>query len=27
MAKKDCSEAVPPLRDVGNGHFVACHCV
>ena len=27
MAKKECSEATPELRDVGNGHFVACHCV
>lgn len=27
MAKKECSEIVPPLRDVGCGHFVACHCV
>jgi oligopeptide/dipeptide ABC transporter ATP-binding protein len=24
MAKKECSEVVPPLRDVGNGHYVAC---
>ncbi|MDR1205502.1 MAG: ABC transporter ATP-binding protein [Peptococcaceae bacterium] len=27
MAKKECSEATPALRDVGNGHFCACHCV
>jgi oligopeptide transport system ATP-binding protein len=27
MAKKECSEATPQLRDVGNGHRVACHCV
>jgi oligopeptide transport system ATP-binding protein len=27
MAKKDCSEATPALRDVGNGHLVACHHV
>ena len=27
IAKKECSEAVPQLRDVGNGHFVACHQV
>jgi oligopeptide/dipeptide ABC transporter ATP-binding protein len=27
MTKKECSEIVPPLRDVGCGHFVACHCV
>lgn len=27
IAKKECSEAVPELRDIGNGHFVACHCV
>jgi oligopeptide/dipeptide ABC transporter ATP-binding protein len=27
MAKKECSETIPELRDVGNGHFVACHCV
>ncbi|SHH99119.1 oligopeptide transport system ATP-binding protein [Sporobacter termitidis DSM 10068] len=26
-AKKECSESVPPLRDAGGGHFVACHCV
>ena len=26
-AKKECSEAVPELRDLGNGHFVACHIV
>jgi oligopeptide transport system ATP-binding protein len=24
IAIADCSEARPPLRDVGNGHFVAC---
>ena len=27
MAKKECSESEPKLRDVGNNHFVACHCV
>jgi len=27
IAKKECSEVVPELRDIGNGHFVACHCV
>ncbi len=27
MAKKECSETIPELRDVGNGHFVACHLV
>jgi len=27
MAKKECSEVTPQLRDIGNGHFVACHCV
>jgi oligopeptide/dipeptide ABC transporter ATP-binding protein len=27
MAKKECSEAVPELKDVGNGHFCACHCI
>lgn len=27
MAKKECSEAIPPLRDAGGGHMVACHCV
>ena len=27
MARKECSELVPELRDVGNEHFVACHCV
>ncbi len=26
-AKKECTEAVPQLRDVGGGHFVACHCI
>lgn len=26
-AVKGCAEAVPQLRDVGNGHFVACHLV
>jgi oligopeptide/dipeptide ABC transporter ATP-binding protein len=27
MANKECSEAVPELRDTGNGHFCACHRV
>ena len=27
MAKKECSEVTPVLRDVGSGHQVACHCV
>ena len=27
MAKKECSEEVPVLRDMGGGHMVACHCV
>ena len=27
VAKKECSETVPELRDTGNGHFVACHCI
>ena len=27
MAKKECSENTPKLRNVGNEHFVACHCV
>jgi len=27
MAKKECSEVTPVLRDVGNGHMCACHCV
>ena len=27
MARKECSESVPELRDVGNGHFIACHRV
>lgn len=27
MAKKECSESIPELRDVGNGHYVACHCI
>jgi oligopeptide transport system ATP-binding protein len=26
-AVKGCAESVPELRDVGNGHFVACHLV
>ena len=24
MATPECSQTVPPLRDMGNGHFVAC---
>jgi oligopeptide/dipeptide ABC transporter ATP-binding protein len=27
LAKKECSESAPTLRDVGNGHWVACHHV
>jgi oligopeptide/dipeptide ABC transporter ATP-binding protein len=27
MAKKECSETTPRLRDIGNGHLVAWHCV
>ncbi len=27
MAHKDCAECTPELRDVGNGHFVACQYV
>jgi oligopeptide/dipeptide ABC transporter ATP-binding protein len=27
MAKKECSESIPPLRNVGNDHFVACHYI
>lgn len=27
MAKPECSQAVPPLRDVGGGHQVACFSV
>lgn len=27
VAHKDCSEQTPELRDIGNGHFVACHYV
>lgn len=27
QAKKECSESVPELRDVGDGHYVACHFV
>ncbi len=27
MAKKECAEIVPELRDAGGGHFVACHFV
>jgi len=26
-AKKICSEKKPPLEDIGNGHYVACHFV
>jgi oligopeptide transport system ATP-binding protein len=26
-AKKECAESLPPLRDVGGEHFVACHLV
>jgi oligopeptide transport system ATP-binding protein len=26
-AKKECAESVPQLRDVGSGHYVACHCI
>ena len=25
MAAKECSESVPELKDVGGGHFLACH--
>ena len=25
VARKECSESVPELRDAGNNHFVACH--
>ena len=25
MAKKECSESVPLLRDIGNEHLIACH--
>ena len=27
VAKKECSESPPKLTDVGNGHFVSCHCI
>ncbi|MEM1040291.1 MAG: oligopeptide/dipeptide ABC transporter ATP-binding protein [Pseudomonadota bacterium] len=27
VAQKQCEEVQPPLRDVGNGHKVACHLV
>ena len=27
VAKKECAEALPQLRDVGGEHFVACHLV
>ncbi|MDR0838861.1 MAG: oligopeptide ABC transporter ATP-binding protein OppF, partial [Oscillospiraceae bacterium] len=27
MAKKQCSESIPELRDVGGGHYIACHGV
>jgi len=26
IARKDCSESVPALRNVGNEHYIACHC-
>jgi oligopeptide transport system ATP-binding protein len=26
MAKEGCSEVTPILRDIGNGHMIACHC-
>ena len=26
-AKKECALSVPELRDVGNGHYVACMCI
>ena len=26
-AKKICSEKEPPLEDIGNGHYVACHFI
>jgi oligopeptide transport system ATP-binding protein len=26
-AKRECAETVPQLRDVGDGHYVACHLV
>ena len=27
LAKKECGEVTPELRDAGNGHMIACHCV
>jgi oligopeptide transport system ATP-binding protein len=27
LAKKECAKIIPPLRDIGDGHFVACHLV
>ena len=27
FATEQCAAEIPPLRDVGNGHWVACHCV
>ena len=27
MAKKECAESTPELRDIGSGHMIACHCV
>lgn len=27
MAKKECSESIPILRNIGNEHYVACHLV
>ncbi|MFV0413150.1 MAG: ABC transporter ATP-binding protein [Oscillospiraceae bacterium] len=26
LAAEECRQTVPPLRDVGGGHWVACHC-
>jgi len=27
MAKSFCADSIPELKDIGNGHSVACHCI
>jgi oligopeptide/dipeptide ABC transporter ATP-binding protein len=27
ISRPECAERAPELRDMGNGHFVACHCI
>lgn len=27
FARESCREVIPPLQDIGNGHYVACHLV